>query len=62
MKLSLIVLSIIFLFASCAGPTLRRQMKTEQAIEEAYRKGDISKKEYLDLRIRMEQSIRAASD
>ena len=32
-------------------------METEQAIEEAYRKGEISKKEYLKLRIKMTEAM-----
>jgi hypothetical protein len=57
MKLSLFVLSIIFLFASCAVQRGLRNMETEQAIEEAYRNGEITKREYLELRIKMEQSM-----
>ena len=32
-------------------------METEQAIEEAYRKGEISKREYLELRIKMTEAM-----
>ena len=32
-------------------------METEQAIEEAYRKGEISKREYLELRIKMTKAM-----
>ncbi len=32
-------------------------METEQAIEEAYRKGEISKREYLELPIKMTKAM-----
>ena len=57
MKLLLTILPFILLFASCAVQRGIRIIETEQGIEEAYRKGEISKREYLELRIKMTEAM-----
>jgi len=49
-------LFILFALAVMSGCGAARAMQTERELEEAYQKGEITKKEYLEMRIQFEDA------